>query len=70
MVLISIENAWAFLKKRLLAHPTYPTNTTDLFNILESEWMLMPDGYFVKLLRSMRTIVSFVKLNRGKSTKY
>ena len=66
----SIENAWTILKKKLQARPTYPTNTTELFNVLHSEWLSIAYEYFTKLVRSMPTRVSLVKLNRGKSIKY
>ena len=65
-----IENAWAVSKKKLRTRPTYPTNTTELFNVLQSEWLSIPYEYFTKLVRSMPTRVSLVKLNRGKSTMY
>ncbi len=48
----------------------YLTNTADLFNILQSDWMSIPGEYLVKLVLSMPTRVRLVKLNRGKSTKY
>ena len=32
-----IENAWAMLKKKLLARSTYPTNAVDFFDVLQTE---------------------------------
>ena len=66
----SYENASAVLKKMFSARPTYPTNTTEVFNVLQIEWLSIPDEYFTKLVRSMPTRVSLVKLIKGKSTEY
>ena len=65
-----IENAWSVLKYKLRARPKFPTNATDLFNTLQTEWSNLPDSLFLKLVRSMPTRANLVKLNKGKSTKY
>ena len=57
-----IESAWAFLKKKLRARPTYPTSTTELFNVLQSEWLSIPDEYFTKLICLMPTRFNLVNL--------
>ncbi len=65
-----IENAWSMLKRMLRRRTRFPTNTSELFNVLQEECMSIPDSYFTKLVRSMPTRVKLVKVNRGKSTKY
>ena len=51
------DNAWAVLKK-LHARPTSLTNTTELFNVLQSECVSIPDEYFKKLVCLMPNRVS------------
>ena len=63
-----IENAWSVLKQKLRERSRFPTNPTDLFNMLQIEWMSIPEDYFLKLVRSMPTRVNLVKLNRGQSS--
>ena len=65
-----IENAWAFLKRKVRECPTYARNVDDLFQILQEEWLAIPTEYFVSLVRSMPTRVSIVKRNKGGATKY
>ena len=65
-----IENAWAYLKRRLRQHRPYPRNVAELFDVMQHEWQLIPDSYFIKLVESMPTRATLVKLNKGASTKY
>ena len=59
-----------YFEKEVTCTPNYPTNTIELFNVLQSEWLSIPDESFTKLVPAMPTRVSLDKLNRGKSTKY
>ena len=65
-----IENACSMLKRKLRRRLRFPTNTTELFSVLQEEWMSIPDSYFTNLVRLMPTRSNLVKINRGKSTKY
>ena len=65
-----IENAWAFLKRRLREHRPYPRNISELFDLMQHEWKSIPDSYFKNLVRSMPTRATLVKLNKGGQTKY
>ena len=48
-----IENAWSMLKRMLRRRQRFPTNTTELFNVLQEDWMSIPNSYFTNLVRSM-----------------
>ena len=54
----------------LRRRPKFPTNTTELFYVLQEGWMSIPDSYFTNIVRSMPTRANLVMMNRGKSIKY
>lgn len=65
-----IENAWAFLKKRVRERSTNCTTADDLFQVLCEEWLSIPDAYFLSLVRSMPKRARALIDNKGRSTKY
>ena len=62
-------NACAFLKKRLRYHRPYPRNKSELFTVMQKEWLLIHDSYFTNLVGTMHTRASSVKMKKGGSTK-
>ena len=63
------ENAWSILKCLLIRSLRFPTNITELFNVLYEESISIPDSCFINLLLSIRTRAELVMTNRDKSKK-
>ena len=65
-----IENLWDFLEKRIRKHRPRPTNKSDFFALLKSEWDKIPECYLIKLVNSMPNRVKAVIDSKGNPTKY
>lgn len=65
-----IENLWAILDRAVRKKPRKPTSKTDLFNILCSAWVEIPQETISDLISKMPNRVNELKNAKGMSTKY
>jgi transposase len=65
-----IENAWKYLKNRLVEHTPKPSNLDEVFEIIKEEWSKIPLSYFQNLIEGMPRRVQALYDARGHHTKY
>ena len=65
-----IENAWKFLKNRLIEHTPKPSNLEEVFVIIKEEWSKIPLSYFQNLVEGMPRRIEALYSARGGHTKY
>lgn len=65
-----IENAWKYLKNRLVEHTPKPSNLDEVFEIIKEEWSKIPLSYFQGLIEGMPRRVQALYDARGHHTKY
>lgn len=65
-----IENAWKYLKNKLVEHTPKPTNLDEVFAIIQEEWSKIDVSYFQNLIESMPRRVEALYVKRGGHTKY
>lgn len=63
-----IENIWAEIKRR--SKDRNPTNTDELFNIIQNEWNHLEPNYLNSLIQSMPTRCNEIIKNKGYPIKY
>ena len=59
-----IKNVWAYLKQKLRNRNTHPSNSDELYEILQNEWASIPTSYFQSLMYSMPARAYTVTTNR------
>lgn len=65
-----IENAWKYLKNRLVEHTPKPSNLEEVFEIIKEEWSKIPLSFFQNLIEGMPRRVQALYAARGRHTKY
>lgn len=65
-----IENAWKYLKDRIVAHMPKPQNLDDVWAIIKEEWSKIPPAYFQNLIEGMPKRCNTLYSVRGRHTKY
>jgi len=65
-----IENLWAHLDHQVRAHPTKPSNSAELWKVLQEEWKNISPGYVRKLYESLPRCIEEVCNAKGGNTRY
>jgi hypothetical protein len=65
-----LENLWAHLDNQIQAHPKKPSNSAELWKILQEEWKNISLEYIRKLYESLPRRVEGVCNAKGGNTKY
>lgn len=65
-----MENLWAYLDNCIRAHPMNPSNSEELWKILQQEWYKISPKYIRKLYESLPERVEEVCKVKGGNTKY
>ena len=65
-----IENLWAHLDHRVRVRPQKPSNSTELWKILQEEWKNISPEYIRKLYESLPGHVEEVYNTKGGNTRY